>query len=224
MKILIIEDEATIAEFLREALKAEFFTVDIAKTGKEGSFMARTEKYDLVIADYVLPDIQAPEFIKEIKEDKPNLKIIVLTVKSELPEKLELFRLGVDDYLTKPFLTEELIAHIRAVTRRPDMVESEILSVEDLSLDRNTNNVRRGNREIRLTNKEFCLLEYFLRNKGRVLSRALIMENVWDVNADPFSNTIEAHILKLRHKLNAGNRKNLIFTIPNRGYKIDSKL
>jgi len=221
MRILLIEDEKEISGFLKPCLEAENFIVDLAQDGEKGSFLARTNDYDLIILDIGLPKKQGDQVCKEIRGNNKNVPIVVLTIKSEIVNKLNLFDKGADDYLTKPFSFEELLARIRAVLRRPHQTENEILTVGDLTLDVKRHLVKRGSKEIYLTRKEFTLLEYLIKNQGLALSRGMIMEHVWDINADPFSNTIEAHILKLRQKIDKGNQIKLIHTIPGRGYKIE---
>ncbi|MCU0679820.1 MAG: response regulator transcription factor [Planctomycetes bacterium] len=223
MRILIIEDDQDVASFIVAGLKAEFFVVDHSDDGEKGSFLARTNDYDIIILDYNLPKMNGLEICQEIRNEGKMVPIIMLTVQSELGDKKELFNAGVDDYLTKPFLFEELLLRIRALLRRPTGLQDEQLTFENLSLNTVTHKVIRENEEIYLTRKEFMLLEYLMRNQGKVMSRSLIMEHVWDINADPFSNTIESHILKLRKKINGKNKKPLIFTIPNRGYKLDNR-
>ncbi len=221
MRLLIIEDEKDLAEFLKDSFRAEFFTVDLAFDGERGSFLARTNDYDLIIVDYVLPGYDGVAVIKDIKKDNKNTPIIMLTVKSELADKLDVFSLGIDDYLTKPFIFEELLARVRAVLRRPPITKPKIFKIDDLILNVDCHTVRRGGRYIHLTRKELSLLEYFLQNRGRVLSRAMILEHVWDMNADPFSNTIESHLVNLRRKINLPGSRELIQTIPGRGYKLE---
>lgn len=223
MRILIIEDELEIAKFLKSGLEAEFFIVDLAPDGEKGSFMARTNEYDLIIVDYILPKMNGREVVKEIKKDKKDVCIMMLTVKGAMEQKVDLFELGVDDYVTKPFVFEELLCRIKAVLRRPKKIEKSILKIDDLIVDADCHLVKRGKKAIYLTRKELALLEYMLRNRGRVLSRSMILEHVWDINADPFSNTIESHILNLRKKINLNRKKELIHTIPGRGYKLDLK-
>lgn len=221
MRILLIEDEKDIAEFIKMNLIADFYTVDIALDGERGSFLARTNDYDLIICDYVLPKQTGPEIVKEIRTENKDVPIIILTVKSEIASKVNLFNLGVDDYLTKPFLFEELLAHIKAILRRPAKRENQVLKIDDLLLDTDKHLVKRGRQAITLTRKELSLLEYLLKNRGRIMSRIMIMEHVWDANADPFSNTIESHITNLRRKINLPGKKELIHTVSGRGYKID---
>ncbi|MFA4942285.1 MAG: response regulator transcription factor [Patescibacteria group bacterium] len=221
MRLLLIEDEKDIAEFIKINLETEFYTVDVAYDGERGSFLARTNDYDLIICDYILPKQNGPEVVKEIREENKHVPILILSVKSEIDSKMSLFNLGVDDYLTKPFLFEELLAHIKAILRRPLKREDEILKIDDLVVDIDKHIIKRGRQVINLTRKELSLLEYLLKNRGRVISRVVIMEHVWDANADPFSNTIESHITNLRRKINLPGKKELIHTVSGRGYKVD---
>lgn len=221
MRILLIEDDPDIAEFLKMNLETEFHVVDIAADGERGSFLAQTNEYDLVICDYLLPKLNGQLVVKEIRQSKRDLPIIMLTVKSELDTKLNMFNLGIDDYLTKPFLFEELLAHIKAIMRRPAQRENSLLRLDDLTVNSDKHLVRRGGKDIHLTRKEFALLEFLLRQRGRVINRTIIMEHVWDADADPFSNTIETHILNLRRKINLPGKRELIHTVSGRGYKMD---
>lgn len=223
MRILLIEDEKGIIRFLKSGLESENFIVDVAEDGEKGSFLARTNEYDLIILDLILPKKDGKQVCQEIRKDGKNVPIIALTVKSEIADKVELLNTGADDYITKPFSFEELLSRIRAVLRRPLKLESEILKLDNLTLDTGSHAVKRGSREIYLTRKELTLLEYLMKNNGKVLSRGVIMEHVWDMNADPFSNTMESHILNLRRKIDQKNDKKLIHTLPGRGYKIDLK-
>lgn len=222
MRILIIEDEQKIIDFLKPSLEAECFIVDAALDGEQGSFLARTNEYDIIILDLMLPKKDGIEVCKEIRAKEKTVPIIVLSVKSETASKVELLNAGADDYLIKPFSLEELLARMRALLRRPKQIESEVLQIDDLFLDTKKHQVKRGGKEVYLTRKEFILLEYLMKNQGIVLSRGMIMEHVWDMNADPFSNTIESHILSLRRKVdNVKEEKKLIHTVPGRGYKIE---
>lgn len=224
MKILIIEDDKEIVELLKTALKREFFIIDQAYNGKDGLFLYRTNHYDLIILDYYLPEKTGLEIINEIRSENKNIKIIALTVDSSPETKDQFFNLGVDDYISKPFVFNELLSRIKAVLRRPNQVQKTKYQIDDLEVDMDRHTVIRGKNSIYLTFKELMLLEFFLKNQGQVLSRTVLMENVWDFNADPFSNTIESHILKLRRKLNPNrNKRELIHTIKGRGYKLDLK-
>lgn len=220
MRLLIIEDEKEIAEVLKASLENECFVVDVAYDGKKGCFLALTNDYDLIILDYILPQKDGLQVCQEIRRRGKILPILALSVKSEAITKVDFLNAGVDDYLTKPFSFEELLARIRALLRRPLQIASEILKIDDLVLDTKRHLVWRGKKEIYLTRKQFILLEYLMRNQSFVVSRGMIMEHVWDINADPFSNTIEAHILALRRKIDTSRKRKLIQTVPGRGYKI----
>ena len=221
MRILIIEDEKEIADFLKANLEKESFVVDNAIDGEKGSFMARTNDYDLIILDYVLPEKDGLQVCKEIRAKGKAMPILVLSVKTETITKVDILNAGADDYLTKPYSFEELMARIKSLLRRPKKIASEVITIDDLVLDTNKYLAKRGKKEIYLTRKEFMLLEYLMRNQGIVLTRGMILSHVWDESADPFSNTIEAHILNLRRKIELPKKKKLIHTVPNRGYKID---
>lgn len=223
MKILIIEDDLNIVCSLVPALKEAGYTTDVATDGESGYFSMQTNGYELIILDYNLPKMNGREVIKKIRATDLSIPIIMLTVNQKLEEKVELLGLGADDYLTKPFAFSELLARIKAILRRPKKWEKNTLKINDLELDPDRFLVIKNDKRIALSSKEFALLEYLLRHKGRILSRQNIMEHVWDENADPFSNTIEVHIRNLRRKLeNDGHR--IIFTVSNRGYKIDEEM
>jgi two-component system, OmpR family, response regulator len=220
MRILIVEDDKGILDFLKCSLEGESFAVDSSEDGEKGLFLALTNDYDLIILDNVLPGKEGLEICTEIRKEGKNTPIIILSVKSEPITKAQLLNAGADDYVAKPFSFEELLARIKAILRRPAVLEKKILRIGDLTLDPAGQEVKFKGKKIYLTRKEFCLLEYLMKNRGRVLSRGVIMEHVWDINADPFSNTIESHILNLRKKLAKNGAGDLIATIPARGYKI----
>ncbi len=222
MRLLIVEDEKEILNFIKKSLEAEHFVVDAASDGEKGSYLARTNDYDLIVLDNVMPKKNGLEVCREVRRDGRSVPILILSVKSETTTKVDLLNAGADDYLTKPFSLDELLARIKALLRRPKQIENEILQVDDLILDSSKGTVKRGNQDIYLTRKEFTLLKYLMKNQGIVLSRSMIMEHVWDMSADPFSNTIESHILSLRKKIDAKGKKKLIHTVPGRGYKFDS--
>lgn len=222
MRALIVEDEDGISRFLKAGLESEYFAVDVAEDGERGSFLGRTNDYDIIVLDYMLPTKDGSQVCYEIRSAGKTTPIIMLSARSEMTTKVELLNKGADDYLTKPFSFEELLARIRALLRRPSQVFSETLQVDNLIVDTKKHTIFRGNKEIYLTRKEFMLLEYLLKNKGLVISRGMILEHVWDMNADPFSNTIESHVLNLRKKIAAQGEKDLIHTLPGVGYKIDA--
>ncbi len=223
MKILIIEDNKGIAEFVKRSLERESAIAEVAYDGERGAFMARTSAYDLIILDNSLPKLSGIEVLKEIRKEKNHIPVIMLTVKSEIENKTEAFNLGADDYITKPFLLAELLLRIQAVLKRPPNIKEETLKLEDLTLSPQNGCCKRGRTEIYLTKKEYCLLEYLLRRKNVIVSKSEILENVWDYNADPFSNSIETHITSLRKKLNIEKKINLIHTFSGRGYKLAPK-
>lgn len=223
MRILIVEDEQDIRDFLKISLDAEMFTVDAAADGETGSYLARTNNYDLIILDNMLPKKNGAEICQELRESGKTTPIIMLSVQSEPLQKTDLLNMGADDYLTKPFTFAELLARVKAVLRRPRQLEGEVLEMQDLSMDVAKHQVFRGGKEVYLTRKEFELLEYLMRNRGSVVSRGTLIEHIWDMHADPFSNTIETHILNLRKKIDREAPQKLIQTVPGRGYKIDTK-
>ena len=223
MKILLIEDEKDLADSLKQNFEAECFAVDWAEDGEKGSFMARTNDYDIILLDYVLPEKNGAQVCKEIRDDERDTPIVILTVKSELPIKINLFNLGADDYIVKPFSYQELLLRMKAILRRPKRIESETVKTKDIIIDPDNQEVRNqnNNKKVHLTRREFMLLEYLARNKGKIISRGSLMEHVWDMNVDPFSNTIESHILNLRRKIEKITPKKIIHTIPGRGYRIE---
>lgn len=221
MRILIIEDDIDIKDMLALYLKQVCFAVDSTTSGQKGSYLARTNEYDLIILDYMLPEKDGLQICKEIRISGKTMPILMLSVRGEIRHKVELFKHGIDDYMTKPFSYEELMARIRALLRRPHKIEPAVLTVSDMIIDSNAQRVTRGSKEIYLTRKEFALLEYLVKHEGKVVSRGMIMEHVWNMESDPFSNTIEAHIFNLRRKI-AHGKSPIIRTIPGRGYKIET--
>ncbi len=221
MRLLIIEDNVEFVTLLKNRLEEKCFAVDNAYDGDRGLFLAKTNEYDLILLDCALPGKSGFEICKELRFFGKHTPIIIISVSNDTPKKVAGLELGADDYLGKPFLFDELYARIQAVLRRPPIQNSCILAFGDLTLDTNKQRVTRGKDAIYLTKKEFSLLEYLMKHAGAVVSRGEIMEHIWDANLDPFSNTIETHILNLRKKLHSGNRKKIIHSVPGRGYKID---
>lgn len=221
MKILAVDDEKGILDFLKKSLEGEGFTVDCAEDGERGLFLTMTNNYDLIILDNMLPLKNGEEVCSSIRKEGNSTPIIMLSAKADSSVKADLLNIGADDYIAKPFSFNELLARIKAVSRRPVAIVRGILRIRNLTLNPDSKVVKIGSKELYLTRKEFSLLEFFLRNKSRVLSRGIIMEQVWDNDSDPFSNTIEMHVLYLRKKLAENGIKDLIKTVPARGYKIE---
>ncbi len=222
MRIIIIDDEEEISQNLKKRFDDECFIADCAKSGEEGLDLIDLNSYQLAIIDYNLPGINGQEVCAKIRGRGLKIPIIILSVNSETATKVASLNDGADDYLTKPFSFEELLARVRALLRRPSDIRSEIFETADIRLDSHKHQVTVADREIRLTKKEFQLLEYLMRNKGSVLSRGMILDHVWDMNADPFSNTIESHIVSIRKKIgDTDNDKRIIKTISGLGYRIE---
>ncbi len=218
MRILVVEDEKKIADFIKRGLKEEGYAVDSAGDGEEGLFLAKTNDYDLVLLDLMLPKIDGLIVCKRLKEAKIKTPVIMLTAKNTVKDKVLGLDSGADDYLTKPFAFEELLARIRAMLRKNDAQATTKLKVADLELDLLTHKVTRGSKEIELTTKEHSLLEYLMRNEGVIVTRTMISEHVWDIDFDTFTNVIDVYINYLRNKIDSGFKKKLIHTVRGRGY------
>lgn len=220
MRVLIVEDQKDIAQAIKEELRSTY-AVDICRTGKDGSYQARVNEYDLILLDLSLPDMTGIEVCKEIRADGITVPILILTGQHETESKVAALDGGADDYLTKPFSYSELSARIRALLRRRnEETKSNTLTLDDLVIDIAERRVFRGGKEITLRRKEFDLLEYMMRNIGRVLTRSMILEHVWDNNVDFFTNAIDVHIKYLRDHVDRPFAKQLIKTVHGLGYKI----
>ncbi|MFA6514351.1 MAG: response regulator transcription factor [Patescibacteria group bacterium] len=222
MKVLLIEDDQDITASLTSFFKENNIILDIANDGERGSWLSLINDYDLILSDYNLPKMNGKEIIDKMRNEGKSTPVIMLTVRTDLEDKIDILRIGADDYLTKPFSFCELLARMQAISRRPLKLNEKKMFIKDLELDTEKFSVKKGGRNINLRAKEFSLLEYLMRRKGCFLSRQEIMEHVWDENADPFSNTIEVHIMNLRRKIET-KKERFIFTVSNRGYKIDEK-
>lgn len=222
MRILVIEDEKNIANFVVSALKAERFAVDWADTADKGLMWGKVNTYDLGIFDIKLPGgHNGLEICKAIREKGKTFPIIMLSVTGDVATKIEALNIGADDYLAKPFSIAELLARVRALLRREKKLTGPRLMVGDLELDALSHTVVRAGKRIELNRKEFSLLEYMMRNPGTTLTRNMILEHVWDMNADPFTNTVDVHIRFLREKIDVGRKKKLLKTVHGCGYKIE---
>ena len=221
MRILIIENEWEVASFIKKGLSAERFVVDTADGGEEGIKLARLNQYDLAIIDMNLPEIDGMEACKKLRRYKKTFPIIMLRVKNETETKIQVLNTGADDYLSSPFSFEELLAIVRALLRRQKNIVGPKLKVADLEMDILSHTAKRAGKPINLRKKEFSLLEYFMRNVGLILTRNMILENVWDMNADPFTNTVDVHVKFLRDKIDKGHKRKLLHTIRGYGYKME---
>lgn len=220
MRILVVEDEKKVASFIKKGLEEELYSVDAVYDGKEGIKMALSNEYDLIILDIMLPYKDGVTILKEIREQKNVAPVLLLTAKDNIESKVSGLDSGADDYLTKPFAFEELLARVRALLRRQSSVKSIQLKTGDLILDTQTHKVNRAGNEIDLTAKEYSILEYLLRNKGRVISRTLLSEHVYDYHFDSNTNVIDVYINKLRNKIDRGYDLQLLQTVRGVGYTI----
>jgi len=218
MKILVVEDEARVSQFMQKGLREEGHAVDIAADGEEGGFLAEVNEYDLIILDLMLPKKNGVVMCREIRDRGVETPVLMLTARDSVEDRVRGLDAGADDYLVKPFAFEELLARVRALLRRRSETRSPILSLGDLELDPMSRMVTRGGKGIRLTTKEYALLEYMMRNPRKVLSRTLIGEHVWDMNFDPESNVIDVYISHLRAKIDKGFDPPLLYTLRGQGY------
>jgi DNA-binding response OmpR family regulator len=220
MKILVIEDDPTVGEFVRRGLEEQRWQVDLINNGLEGERMATAQPYDLIVLDMRLPGRNGLDILRTLRARGFERPVLVLTAQDAVDAKVETLRAGADDYVTKPFAFEELLARVEALLRRPRAMASPLLRVGDLELDQGTRGVRRGDESIELTPKEFAVLEYLMRHAGRVMSRTLITEYAWGYHFDPGTNIVDVVINHLRKKIDAKFEKKLITTVRGVGYMI----
>lgn len=224
MRILIIEDDHKIANAIKKGLEQETFAVDISYDGKTGLTNAIVEDYDLIILDRMLPEVDGIKICQALRKEHKNTPVIMLTAKDRIEDRVDGLNAGSDDYLIKPFAFRELLARIRALLRRPQAITETTLRVADLLLDPQTFEVKRGDKPISLSNKEFALLEYLMRNPNRILTKDNIISHIWDYDADVLPNTVEVYIGYLRNKIDKpfGSKQPLIKTARGFGYKIEN--
>ncbi len=224
MRILIVEDEHRIANAIKKGLEQENYATDVAYAGPDGFDLASTEDYDLIILDLLLPEMDGITICKELRKNKIHTPILMLTAKGQIQDKVAGLDAGADDYLTKPFSFEELLARVRALNRRPKIVLDDTLVVNDLQLNTKTYQIERAKKAIQLSSKEFSLLEYLMRNANKILTKDQIIAHVWNYDADILPNTVEVYIRNLRNKVDVPfkNKKPLIHTVRGFGYKIGS--
>jgi heavy metal response regulator len=218
MRILVVEDEKKVAGFIKKGLEEEGYAIDVALDGREGLLMALDGVHDLIILDINLPKMDGLKVLQEFRHHRGKTPVLLLTVRAAIEDKVLGLDTGADDYLTKPFSFQELLARIRALLRRQVEATPPLLQVADLTLDPARRLVSRGLERIDLSTKEFALLDYFMRNPGRVLTRTMIAEHVWDYDFDPMSNIIDVYVNYLRKKIDTGREPKLIHTVRGVGY------
>jgi DNA-binding response OmpR family regulator len=220
MRLLVVEDEKKLADFVALGLRAERFAVDIAYDGSSGKEMAGSCDYDLIILDLMLPGMLGSELLRNIRQDNSHVPILILTASGGTADKVKNFEAGADDYLTKPFAFAELLVRVKALLRRGNINRASLLQVGDLQLDRLTQSVRRAGKKIELTSKEYGLLEYLMSNHGRVLSRTMIVEHVWDESFQGLTNIVDVYVRHLRRKVDDPFQLKLIKTVRGAGYSL----
>ncbi|MDQ8187555.1 response regulator transcription factor [Pelagicoccus sp. SDUM812002] len=220
MKVLLVEDEKKISDFVAKGLKEQGYVVELAEDGNDGFVHASTQSYDVVVLDIMLPGRDGLSILKSLRKSGNTVPVILVTARGELDERLEGLNLGADDYLTKPFYLDELVARIQALHRRSSGQSLSLMQVGDLTANMTTREVLRGGESIDLTSREFNLLEYLMRSPGRVLTRTQILEHVWGYDFDPNTNVVDVCIQRLRKKVDAGHEVSLIETVRGAGYRM----
>ncbi len=218
MRLLLVEDEKKVADFIARGLRAERFAVDVAYDGTAGWEMAASVDYDVMILDLMLPGLNGTELLRRLRQKGGKAAVLVLTARDATGDKVENFEAGADDYLTKPFAFAELLVRVKALLRRPPANRDHVLRVADLELDRLTQRVRRAGKRIELTSKEYSLLEYLTAHAGRVLSRTMIVEHVWDESFEGLTNIVDVYVRHLRSKVDDPFTTKLIHTVRGAGY------
>jgi len=221
MRILIVEDDADLAQFIRKGLKEEYYAVDFAADGEAGLALALDNPYDILILDIMLPKLDGLTLCRHVRDKGITTPVLLMTARNTVETKVSGFDTGADQFLPKPFAFAELLARVRALLRRGSSQQVAHLQAADLRLDPTSHRVWRGEQEISLTNKEYALLEFLLRNKNRVLTRTAIIEHVWDISYDPMTNIVDAHIRALRSKIDRDFSPPLIATVRGAGYMLE---
>ena len=223
MRILLVEDEKKVADIIDRGLKAERFAVDVAHDGADGWELAAAYEYDLVILDLMLPGLSGTEILQKIRAKNQQVPILILTARDAMSDKVKNFEAGADDYLTKPFAFAELLLRVKALLRRGPVNRSSVLRVADLEIDRLSQNVKRAGKKIELTSKEYALLEYLATNPGRVFSRTMIIEHVWDQSFQGLTNIVDVYVRHLREKVDDPFPVKLLRTVRGVGYSLDGE-
>lgn len=220
MRILIVEDDRRLSGIIKRGLLEEGYAVDTAYDGEEGEYLAEDTAYDLIILDIMLPKKDGIEICEKLRLKKINTSILMLTARDTVEDRVKGLDAGADDYLVKPFAFSELVARVRALLRRDGLSKSPRLQVGDLTMDTLTREVWRGERRIELTNKEYVILEYFMRHPNMVITRTMLVDHAWDYEFDAMSNLIDVYIRRLRQKIDEGNQGSLIQTVRGAGYRL----
>jgi two-component system copper resistance phosphate regulon response regulator CusR len=222
VKILVVEDDRTVGQYVKRGLEEQRYHADLVEDGMEGLRLASGGRYDLIVLDLRLPEMNGLEVLRTLRDRGNTTPVLVLTAQDAVDFKVQALRSGADDYVTKPFAFEELLARVEALGRRPKEIRSPVLRVGELELDMETREVRRGGERIELTPKEYTVLEYLMRHAGRVMSRTLITEYAWDYHFDPGTNIVDVVINRLRKKVDSGHPQKLVHTVRGVGYVVKS--
>jgi DNA-binding response OmpR family regulator len=222
VKILVVEDDRTVGQYVKRGLEEQRYHADLVEDGMEGLRLASGGRYDLIVLDLRLPEMNGLEVLRTLRDRGNTTPVLVLTAQDAVDFKVQALRSGADDYVTKPFAFEELLARVEALGRRPKEIRSPMLRVGPLELDMETREVRRGGERIELTPKEYTVLEYLMRHAGRVMSRTLITEYAWDYHFDPGTNIVDVVINRLRKKVDSGHPQKLVHTVRGVGYVVKS--
>ena len=220
MKILVVEDDRTVGQYVKRGLEEQRYQADLVDDGMEGLRLASGGRYDIIVLDLRLPGMNGFEMLRTLRDRGNTTPVLVLTAQDSVDFKVQALRAGADDYVTKPFAFEELLARVEALGRRPKEIRDPVLTVGDLELDIATREVRRAGERIELTPKEYTVLEYLMRHAGRVMSRTLITEYAWDYHFDPGTNIVDVVINRLRKKVDSGHQQKLVHTVRGVGYVV----
>ena len=218
MRILVVEDEKKTASFIRKALQAEGFAVDVCHNGDDGLAATRTTPFDAIVLDIMLPGRDGLSLLRQLRERQNRTPVLLLSARGEVNERVEGLNAGADDYLPKPFVIAELVARVRALGRRGGESKPAVLRLGNLSLDTTTRDAERAGAKIELTTREYRLLEYLMRSAGRICGRMAILEKVWDYDFDPGSNIVDVNVMRLREKIDSGHERKLLHTVRGIGY------
>jgi DNA-binding response OmpR family regulator len=220
MKILVVEDDRTVGQYVKRGLEEQRYQADLVDDGMEGLRLASGGRYDIIVLDLRLPGMSGFEMLRTLRDRGNTTPVLVLTAQDSVDFKVQALRAGADDYVTKPFAFEELLARVEALGRRPKEIRDPVLTVGDLELDIATREVRRAGEKIELTPKEYTVLEYLMRHTGRVMSRTLITEYAWDYHFDPGTNIVDVVINRLRKKVDSAHQQKLVHTVRGVGYVV----